>query len=116
MSEESEKQRYFYQVDLELWSKKKERIFTFVNISHIPYIKLREIFENQITDENYLFDDVSGYRINRKLFKKHKKFLKENILCDFDFDLFEYWVSLSGDKIEKLKRTSYTSWPPEYEK
>lgn len=109
----TEIQKFFYQVDLELWSKENERVCTFVNISHIPYSKLQEIFQSQITNERYLFDDVSGYKIDKALFDKHKQYLTDNILCDFDFKLFEYWVSLSGDKIEKIKRSHYTSWPPE---
>jgi len=110
---ESKQQKFFYQVDLELWSKKTESIFTFVNISHIPYSRLQEIFQSQVINERYLFDEVSGYKIDKALFDEHKNYLNENILCDFDFDLFDYWVSLSGDKVEKIKKTHYNSWPPE---
>jgi hypothetical protein len=82
------KKQYFYQVDLELWSKATESIFTFVNISHIPYEKLKEIFQHQIVDEGYLFEDVAGYYIDLDLHNKYKDYFDKHILCDFDFNLF----------------------------
>jgi hypothetical protein len=109
---ENKQQDYYYQVDLELWSKATKSIFTFVNISHIPYIKLVEIFKDKIGDERYLFDNVAGYQIDLELYNKYKDCFTDNILCDFDFNLYDYWVGLSGDKIGKIKRSHHTSWPP----
>lgn len=41
------------------------------------------MFRDQGTKEKFLFDDVGGYYIDEKLYKKHKSFLDEEVPFKF---------------------------------
>src|ERR1700744_4370394 len=110
------KKGYYYKVDLEIVLKKSDYVFGFINISHIPYSKFDEMFKSQVTYEKFLFDDSLGYIIDEELYNQHKDFLDKEIPFKFDFKLFDYSVSLSGDKIEKYKKDYYTEPPPLFDK
>lgn len=104
--------KYYYTVFLEVALKTSERVFGFINISHIPYRKLEELFRDQITFENALFDDTMSYFIEEELYNKHKEYLDKEIPFTFDFDIFEYSVSLGCVEINKYKK-NYHEEPPQ---
>ena len=105
------KKKYFYQVDLEVVLKGSDFVFGFINISHIPYIKFEELFFEKVTTERFLFDEGMGYSITEELYSKHKSFLDKEIPFTFDFNLFEYSVTMAGDDISKLKKNYYEELP-----
>lgn len=110
------KDNYYYQVDLEVVLKNTDYVFGFINISHIPYSKLDELFRSQVTYERFLFDDSLGYIIDQELYNEHKEFFDNEIPFTFDFSLFEYSVGLSGDLIEKYEKHYYEELPPLFDK
>ena len=101
-----------YIVDLQVSLKNSEYIFGFMNISHISYDKLEEIFKEQIGDERFLFDDIGGYIIDEKLYNNHKDFFDKEIPFKIDFNLFEYSVGLSYQNIEEKKIYYHKELPP----
>lgn len=106
------KDNYYYKVDLEVALKKADYVFGFINISHIPYSKLYELFKSQVTNERFLFDDSLGYIIDQDLYNEHKEFFDKEIPFTFDFNLFQYSVGLSGETIEKYKKDYHEELPP----
>jgi len=106
------KEGYYYQVYLEIALKKADYVFGFINISHISYSKLEELFKPQVTYEKFLFDDSLGYLIEEDLYTKNKEFFDKEIPFTFDFNLFNYSVGLSGDKIETYKKDYHEGPPP----
>ena len=108
----SKEDKYYYKTHLEVVLKGTNFVFGLINISHIPYEKLEEMFMDQVTDERFLFDDSLSYSIDKKLYKKHKVYLDKEIPFTFDFKLFDYSVGFSGNKIEKLKKWYYEELPP----
>lgn len=107
MSEKS-----YYKVYLEVSLKDSNYVFGFINISDIPYDKFKEIFEDQITDEKYLFEDSKAYFIEEPLYKEHKNFFDDSISFGFDFSLFEYSVHLTVVKADRYKKDYYEELPP----
>ena len=105
-------EKYYYQVYLDVVLRNEEHMFGSINISHIPYKKLEELFLDQVVAERFLFDDAMSYQISEKLYKKNKKFFDEEIFFRFDFDLFEYSVSLTGDLMSKYQPDYYSELPP----
>jgi hypothetical protein len=109
-------QEYYYQVHLEVVLKGANFVFGFINISHIPYSKFEELFMDQVTHETFLFDDSLSYFIEEELYNKHKEFFDSEIPFTFDFNLFEYSVSLTGDKMEKYRKDYYNELPSPFRK
>ncbi|MGF7027390.1 MULTISPECIES: hypothetical protein [Sphingobacterium] len=71
-------EKYYYQLYLEIVLRGADYVFGFMNVSHIPYEKFYELFQDQVTTETFLFEDVS-YFIDEELYQKNKGFLnKEN--------------------------------------
>ena len=105
---------YYYQVYLEVSKKGAAEVFGFINISHIPYEEFQKFFREQIGNEAFLFKDVA-YEINKEVYNKHKEFLDEEIPFKFDFDLFDHWVSLTGDKVSKYKKDYYDHLPKRFD-
>jgi len=103
-----------YLVDLEVALKNSEYVFGFINISHIPYSKLDELFRDQVNHESFLFDDSMSYFIEETLYNKHKEFFDKEIPFTFDFNLFEYSVSLSS--VKKDKKYYHEDLPPLFDK
>ncbi|MDT3403736.1 hypothetical protein [Mucilaginibacter terrae] len=110
------KNDYFYQAYLEIVLVSTNTILGFINISHISYEKFEIIFSNQINNERFLFDDSMSYFIGEDLYKEHKEFLDEAIPFKFNFDLFSYSVSLTGDSMENYVKDYYTELPQPFEK
>jgi len=90
-------------------------VFGFINISDIPYKKLEELFKDQFTDEEFLFDETAGYSINQELYNKHKEFFDTKIPFTFDFNLFQYDVGFSGDTMDTYTKDYYDEMPPYFE-
>jgi hypothetical protein len=105
------KDELYYIVELEVALKNSKYVFGYVNISHIPYTKFEEIFIDQITNEQFIFDDKGGYIIDEQLYEKYKDFFDKEIQFGFDFNLFEYSVSLSADEKVNYKKNYYDSLP-----
>jgi hypothetical protein len=103
--------KYYYQVYLEVVLKGSDFVFGFINISHIPYKKFEQLFMDQVRDEKFLFDDSLGYFIEEDLYFKNREFFDKEIPFTFDFKLFEYSVTLSGDDLSKLKKNYYEELP-----
>lgn len=101
------KTKYYYLIDLEVVLLNTDYVFGFINISHIPFKKFEELFNYQITDERFLFDDSRSYEINEDLFKKHSAFFEKEIPFIFDFGLFIYNVSMSGVEVSDYKKNYY---------
>lgn len=112
MAHIEEKKKYYYQVDLEIVLKGATFVFGFINISHIPYSKLEELFKDQVKYERFLFDDTMGYFITEDLYIQHKDFFDKEIPFKFDFKLFEYSVGLSSIEIQNYRKNYYENLPP----
>ncbi len=106
-----QEKRYYYQTYLEVNLKNATSVFGFINISHISYVKLEELFKNQVRNEKFLFDDSMSYFIDKELYQKNKVFFDIEIPFTFDFNIFEYWVSLTGDYFDKLEKYYYDELP-----
>lgn len=102
--------KFYYQVHLEVVLNGTDFVFGFINISHIPYNKFEDLFKGQITQEKFLFEDVS-YFIDKDLYDKNKEFLDNEVPFTFDFDLFTYSVSLTGDVIENYVKDYHEELP-----
>jgi hypothetical protein len=59
--------KLYYKVTLDVALIESAYRFGSINISHIPYKKLAEIFKDKITDERYLFDDDKSYFFDQDL-------------------------------------------------
>ncbi len=108
--------KYFYQVFLDIYLKGADEALGFINISQIPYKKLEALFKSQVTKEKFLFDNSTSYEINEELYLANKELLDKEIPFNFDFNLFEYSVSLSGDEMEKYKKDYYEELPLPFSK
>jgi hypothetical protein len=108
------KKRYYYKVDLEVSLPNADYVFGYIDISHIPYSKLEELFQDQIKEEQFLFEDRS-YFITENVYKKHKEYLDYEIPFKFDFSIFEYSVGLSGVEIDKYKKDYHENLPPHFD-
>jgi hypothetical protein len=103
--------KYYYKVDLEVARHKSKYVFGFIDISHIPYSKLYELFKDQITDERFLFEKYN-YFITPELYKQHKEYLDKNIPFSFDFKLFEYSVGFGSVEVDKYQKDYHEELPP----
>jgi hypothetical protein len=103
-----------YLVEMEVALKNSPYVFGFINISHIPYSKLNELFSDQIDKERFLFDDSRGYMIEESLYNNYKDFFDKEIHFTFDFNLFEYSVRLSS--ATKDKTYYHEVLPPLFDK
>jgi hypothetical protein len=107
-------EKYYYQVYLEVSKKGADEVFGFINVSHIRYEDFEEVFKEQIEKESFLFEDVA-YEITKEVYDKNKEFLDKEIPFKFDFNLFDYWVSLSGDKLTKYQMDYYDHLPRRFD-
>ncbi|MEO5943602.1 MAG: hypothetical protein ABIP30_07780 [Ferruginibacter sp.] len=97
----SSKYTFFY-LELALRVKKDSNIYAFENVSHIPTGKLIKIFQIDIKKDPYLLE---GYFFKKKQYKKHRKYIKENI-GQVNLDIFQYclrqYVTSDFKEIRKL--------------
>lgn len=108
--------KYYYQVCLDIFLKGAKDALGFINISQIPYKKFEELFKDQVKNEKFLFDNNLSYQITEELYEKNKEFLDTEIPFTFDFNLFSYTVSLSGDEIDKYKKDFFEELPAPFKK
>jgi hypothetical protein len=102
-----------YQVDLEVALRASNFIFGFINVSHIPYDKLTDIFQTQMVElqHAFLFQDSAGYIIDEELYRANKEYFDKEIPFGFDFSLFEYSISLSGCYKENYRQNYHKDLP-----
>lgn len=77
---------YFFYLEIALKSENDLNVYAYENISHIPTDKLLEIFKINLKKDPQI---VEGYSLTKTNFKKHKKYIIENI-GQINLELFEY--------------------------
>ena len=91
----------FFYLEMALRDKKDLHVYAFENISHIPTSKLIEIFEIDLEKDPYLLE---GYFLKKKFYKKHKKYIKQNI-STINLKIFEYSLRLySADDYKEVRK------------
>lgn len=103
----------YYQVELEVVLPPSDYFFGYINISHIPYAKLAEIFQAQMLEfgHTFLFQDTTSYRLNEEVYRANKSYLDKEIPFKFDFSLFEYSVGFSGCYKEDYRQSYHKELP-----
>lgn len=92
---------YFFYLEIALRNPKYKYIYAFENVSHIPTKKLIEIFKIDIKKDPALLE---GYFLTKAAYKKHKKYLDQN-LPSLDFDIFEYCLrQYDSDKFSSIRK------------
>lgn len=93
---------YFFELEIALRKEDDLNIYAYENVSHIPTRKLIEIFNINLDKDP---DLVEGYVLTKSIFKKHKKFIEQNI-GQLNLDVFEYclrqYVSDDFKSVRKL--------------
>ena len=96
------KKYFFFELEIALRKEDDSNIYAFENVSHIPTSTLIEIFNINLDKDPYL---VEGYFLTKSNYKKHKKYISENI-GQINLDVFEYclrqYVSDDFKEIRKL--------------
>jgi hypothetical protein len=76
-------------------------IYAFENVSHIPTKKLIEIFNINLNQDPYLLE---GYFLTKTMYRKHKKFIDENI-GQINLDVFEYCLrQYAADDFKSVRK------------
>jgi hypothetical protein len=92
---------YFFYLEIALKNPKYKYIYAFENVSHIPTSKLIEIFNIDIKKDPAI---VEGYFLTKTAYKKHKKYLDQN-LPSLEFEIFEYCLrQYASDKSSSVRR------------
>lgn len=93
---------YFFELEIALRKEDDLNIYAYENVSHIPTRKLIEIFNINLDKDP---DLVEGYVLTKSIFKKHKKYIEQNI-GQINLDVFEYclrqYVSDDFKSVRKL--------------
>lgn len=93
---------YFFELEIALRKEDDLNIYAYENVSHIPTRKLIEIFNINLDKDP---DIVEGYALTKSIFKKHKKYIEQNI-GQINLDVFEYclrqYVSDDFKSVRKL--------------
>lgn len=96
------KKYYFFELEIALRKEDDLNIYAFENVSHIPTSKLIEIFNINLDKDP---DLAAGYILTKPIYKKHKKYIEENI-GQINLDVFEYclrqYVSDDFNSVRKL--------------
>lgn len=77
---------YFFNLEIALKDENDLNIYAYENVSHIPTSKLIEIFKINLNEDPYILE---GYFLTKTSYKKHKKYITENI-GQINLDVFEY--------------------------
>ena len=77
---------YFFYLEIALKKKNDLNIYAYENVSHIPAVKLIEIFKINIGKDPNLLE---GYLLTKANYKRHKKYIDQNI-GTLNLDIFEY--------------------------
>jgi len=80
------KRYYFFNLEIALRKDDDPNVYAYENISHIPTIKLIEVFDIDISKDPHLLE---GYFLTKSNYEKHKAFIKKNI-GQINLDVFEY--------------------------
>lgn len=95
------KKYYFFILEVALKNADDSNIYAYENVSHIPTNKLIEIFDIKIGADPYL---VEGYFLTEANYRKHKKYINENI-GQINLDVFEYCLRLYGtDNFKEIRK------------
>jgi hypothetical protein len=93
---------YFFELEIALKREDDLNIYAYENVSHIPTSKLVEIFKINLDKDP---DLAEGYVLTKSIYKKHKKYIEQNIgqinLDDFEYCLRQY-VSDDFKSVRKL--------------
>jgi hypothetical protein len=100
------KRYYFFNLEVALKKEDDPNIYAYENVSHIPTSKLIEIFNVNLKKDP---DILEGYFLTKTSYRKHKKYINENI-SPANLDIFEYclrqYVSDDAKAIRKLYKES----------
>lgn len=100
------KKYYFFELEIALRKEDDLNIYAFENVSHIPTSKLIEIFNINLDKDP---DLAEGYVLTKAIYKKHKKYIEENI-GQINLDVFEYclrqYVTEDFKTVRKLYKES----------
>jgi hypothetical protein len=92
---------YFFIMEIALKSKDDLNIYAFENVSHISTSKLIEIFNINVEKDPYLLE---GYFLTKTIYKKHKKYITQNI-GQINLDVFEYCLrQYVGDDYKSVRK------------
>ena len=95
------KEYYFFYLEIALKDPKDTNIYAFENVSHIPTEKLIEIFNINLEKDPYLLE---GYFLTKANYRKHKKYISENI-GQVNLDVFEYCLrQYATDNIKEVRK------------
>lgn len=94
---------YFFYLEIALKKSKYKHIYAFENVSHIPTSKLIDIFNIDLKEDPNI---VEGYFLTKKMYKKHKNYLKEH-LPPLELDVFEYCLRQYGSDDDSSVRDLY---------
>ncbi len=93
---------YFFYLEIALKDKKDLNIYAFENVSHIPTMRLIEIFNINLDNDPGIID---GYFLTKASYRKYKQYIDENIGV-INLDMFEYclrqYVSEKREEIRKM--------------
>lgn len=97
-----DKKYYFFELEIALRKEDDSNIYAFENISHIPTLKIIEIFNIDLDQDPNLLE---GYFLTEESYKKNKKYIEENI-GPINLEVFEYclrqYVSDSFNAVRRL--------------
>ena len=92
---------YFFYLEIALKNKNDLNIQAYENVSHIPTIRLIEIFKIDIKKDPHILD---GYFLTKMSYKKHKVYLS-SITIPLDLNKFEYCLrQYMSDKKEEVRK------------
>jgi hypothetical protein len=95
------KRYYFFYLELALRDPKDTNIYGFENLSHIPTRKLIEIFNISLKEDPHLLE---GYFLTKTNYKKHKKYITDNI-GQLNLEIFEYCLrQYASDDIKEVRK------------
>lgn len=95
------KRYYFFNIEIALKKLDDLSIYAYENVSHIPTPKLVEIFNINLEKDPYLLE---GYFLTKTNYKKHKKYIIENI-GQINLDVFEYCLrQYATDNIKEIRK------------
>jgi hypothetical protein len=67
---------YFFYLEIALKKSKESHIYAYENVSHVSTKSLIDIFNINLNKDPHLLE---GYFLTKTIFKKHRKFIKDNI-------------------------------------
>ncbi len=92
---------YFFYLEMASTDPEDLNVYAFTNLSHVPTLKLVEIFKIDLKKDPYILE---GYFLTKTQYRKHKKYIEKEFGA-INLDKFEYALrQYAGyDKIEIRK-------------